>query len=358
MAISLYHGLQGHGKTYGVVEHVVLKEIARGRTIWTNVAGIKLDKVIEYLERHNRLTAEIGTIKEFDASDVAKVNFFPRLLSDGKTVDESFESIIKGGDVIIIDEVWRFWPTGSKIPPHHQSFFREHRKHSNLEKGWTCDIVLITQVVGDLHRDLKAVVESNYLCKKLKELGMTNHYLVQAYSTYHTTSRYAIGSAGRYKFNSEIFALYSSYSSTSANELDGDDRQNYFKSKSLWMSLGSVCVLAAIGSFYLWKFFHPKNPNKPVAVEAVNDLKNSDKKNSVVDQKNKTTETNTTLKVEGFYLSKSGFVYLVRSSSGDVRFVEQPSDYLMTKYNLNVLVDGVMVTNHPELFQKKQGLMP
>ena len=49
MAINAYTGLMGSGKSYEVVENVILPALAAGRRVVTNVANLQIDQINEYL---------------------------------------------------------------------------------------------------------------------------------------------------------------------------------------------------------------------------------------------------------------------------------------------------------------------
>ncbi|WP_250645333.1 zonular occludens toxin domain-containing protein [Escherichia coli] len=102
MAISAYVGVPGHGKSYEVVGSVILPAYLAGRRIVTNIDGVKESNFYEYAKRHNKDLNSLGTIINCTNDDVLSPQFLPY-----KDAEE--ETFCKSGDLIAIDEAWRFW---------------------------------------------------------------------------------------------------------------------------------------------------------------------------------------------------------------------------------------------------------
>ncbi|NKF24812.1 zonular occludens toxin domain-containing protein, partial [Solimonas marina] len=103
MSIVAYTGLPGHGKSYGVVEHVVIPALKAGRVVVTNMP----------LERE-------ALLKWYGAGDIV---FIPRD-ADVRTIVQL--GIERPGVVFAIDECWRYWPAGklpNQIPEDEKEFF-------------------------------------------------------------------------------------------------------------------------------------------------------------------------------------------------------------------------------------------
>ncbi|MGL6044886.1 MAG: zonular occludens toxin domain-containing protein, partial [Vogesella sp.] len=155
MAINAYVGLQGSGKSFEVVSSVILDAVFQGRRVVTNVAGINEDRIHEYLVNKREADAEkLGQIIHVENDRILQPQFFP---------DEEkpeLESVVLGGDLVAIDEAWRFWGTDSgKLTHEHMQFFRMHRHYVHAQTAVACDVVLMTQDITGLHRSVKNVVE-------------------------------------------------------------------------------------------------------------------------------------------------------------------------------------------------------
>src|ERR1700739_4798181 len=105
MAITAYTGIMGSGKSYEVVENVILVALLAGRRIVSNVAGLQFQDMCAYLiEKRNADPAKLGTIVQISNDQVGQDGFFPLEVKDGQVPPPS---IVKPGDLIVIDECWR-----------------------------------------------------------------------------------------------------------------------------------------------------------------------------------------------------------------------------------------------------------
>ena len=271
MAINAYTGLMGSGKSYEVVENVILPALLAGRRVVTNVANLQVDDITAYLtEKFNATPDKVGQIVQVQNEDIDKPNFFP-VETPADTVapppPPAFASApapvstVQPGDLVVVDECWRWWAAGAKISPAHMTFFRMHRHFVNLDTKATCDMVLVVQDISDLDRKLKVVVENTYRMSKHKALGSTTRYRVDIYTSYKTTKS-PYRSLQR-KYNKEIFALYQSYSQgggQSGNEVAIDGRANIFKGALFRLVLPLMLIMFGFAVWQLWGFFHPAPP--------------------------------------------------------------------------------------------------
>ena len=87
MAIHAYVGKPGHGKSYGVTEHVVIPSLKQDRHVVTNIP-LSIDDLL----------AAFG----------GKITQLPLDWYERPDLSELFPN----GCVAIIDECWRRWPAG------------------------------------------------------------------------------------------------------------------------------------------------------------------------------------------------------------------------------------------------------
>lgn len=256
MAINAYTGLMGSGKSYEVVENVILPALLSGRRVVTNVANLQQDDIAAYLvEKHGADLSKLGQIVQVKNEDLEKLEFFPVESAPG---DVALPSIVQPGDLVVVDECWRWWAAGTKISPAHMTFFRMHRHFVNPATLATCDMVLVVQDISDLDRKLKVVVENTYRMSKHKALGSSTRYRVDLYTSYKTT-RPPYRTFQR-KYNKEIFALYQSYSQgggKGGNEVAIDDRANIFKGGVFRIIAPLLLILFGVCFWLMWRFFHP-----------------------------------------------------------------------------------------------------
>lgn len=258
MAINVYTGLMGGGKTYEVVASVIVPAFALGRRIVTNVDGINEVAIRAYLVDLKKDSEKFGEIVHVANDDLHRANFFP----DEK--DPSCPSVVQAGDLLCIDEAWRFWGSGSKggLPQLHMQFFRMHRHYVHPETGTACDVALIVQDIGDLHRSLRAVVEMTAVMTKLKTLGLNKCYRVELYEGGRKTKAAKFETYVN-RYDPRIFPLYQSYAGGSGKEKAIDKRQNVLKNPRVWLIGISMVLLLSVSLYVVWWFFKGRTVAAP-----------------------------------------------------------------------------------------------
>ncbi|KDR24884.1 zonular occludens toxin domain-containing protein, partial [Caballeronia grimmiae] len=167
MAINAYCGVMGSGKSYEVVSGPLLDAVAAGRRVVTNIDGIDESAIHAYLAKKRSLAADaLGAVVMVKTEDMLKPGFFPVEVESeaGAVVTPGF---VQAGDFVVVDEAWKLWKTGVKIPPEHMAFFRMHRHFVNAETGVACDVALMIQAISGLHRDIRDVIELSFVMVKL-----------------------------------------------------------------------------------------------------------------------------------------------------------------------------------------------
>ena len=262
MPINAYTGLMGSGKSFECVVSVIVPAVAKGRRVVTNVDGIDSDAIRAYINEKQGIALEkLGEVVHCQNEDVFKADFLPH----GQPVD----TFCQPGDLICIDEAWRFWGSDSKIGTEHRIFFREHRHYAHAETGVTCDLVLMVQDISDLHRILKTVVELSFRTTKIKSLGLNKIYRVEMWEGWKQTAKARVDVMNK-KYDPQIFPLYSSYSGGHGKEVQVDDRQNILKNPKVWFFLFLI-VFGGAGSVWgVLHFFNRGAPPVTVAQQPTN----------------------------------------------------------------------------------------
>ncbi|EJL85638.1 zonula occludens toxin [Herbaspirillum sp. CF444] len=258
MPINVYTGLMGSGKSYEVVAEVIVPAIAQGRRVVTNVDGIDQEKIHAYIEAtYSPVPDVLGEVLHVTNGDVFGEKFFP-YYDDAK--EAHTDTTVQPGDLVCIDEAWRFWPaTGAKIPAQHKSFFLEHRHFTNEKTGVACDLVLMIQDMGTLNRFVKNVVAFNARTHKKVSLGMPNTYSVTMYEGYKQTKTTKISTAVR-KYRKEVFPLYSSFKGGAAGKsVNVDKRQNMFGNRGVLLGMVATLVVGVAGLVWSIRFFSTKH---------------------------------------------------------------------------------------------------
>ncbi|ODP33322.1 zonular occludens toxin domain-containing protein [Pandoraea sp. ISTKB] len=265
MAINCYTGLQGSGKSYEVVGGPIVEAIRAGRRVVTNIDGVNEEKIRAFIVNRSSSRrsfwkrkaepielGDLGSITLVTNERIRQPMFFP---------DEEkghWDTVVQPGDLVAVDEAWRIWGTSQgKLSDEHMQFFRMHRHYVHSTTGVACDVVLMTQDISGLHKDLRYVIELSFKMIKLKAIGLRSGYRVEMYDTYKQTKLHRTGQFNRF-YRSEIFELYKSYSGAAGKEVTVDKRQNVLANKTLWAVALLLLISTSIAIRSLWAFFHPK----------------------------------------------------------------------------------------------------
>lgn len=342
MALNVYTGVMGTGKTYELVSSVILSAMLAGRRVVTNLEGVNEELILLYLKKqHPEHVGEFGSILHVSDEQIQQPNFLPSLKCPER------QAIVSGGDMLVIDEAWRFWPTGKSISDEHMDFFRMHRHHTHPVKGHSCDIALAFQSITDVHRSVRSVIEINFRTTKLKQLGMPTRYRLDFWNGGKQNAGSLIGQR-IVKYQKEIFPLYASYAGVGGKELVVDKRQNIFSRGSLWvMVIGCVIVLVVAIYTTLW-FFDPASHGVEVSQNTPSSSASSPKASSlsVAAERKKPTALSSNWRVSGLLnLPHANVVVLVDK---DRRFSYQPaSTFTGSGVFMTGLEDGSLVNSAP-----------
>jgi zona occludens toxin len=258
-AITGYQGLPGSGKSYQVVSHVVVGALRAGRRVVTNLDGLNYGAIQAHLVDNGVPIESIGTLVVVD-NEAVKSPFFYYDPEDAEN------SIVKPGDVVVLDEAWEFFEDGTAIPERTMRFFRYHRHYTNPNTQIACDIVLISQDINDIGRKIKRVIEQTVTMTKLKELGTDKTFRIDIYHKTNSRKKPVYSEIGRY--DPKFFQLYSSYSGkggmadlggVKGKERRVEKRGTLF-SGSFFKYVMPLAFLALLISLY-WGYSFFSNPN-------------------------------------------------------------------------------------------------
>ena len=242
MSIVGYSGLPGSGKSYGVVENVVLPALEAGRHIITNIP-LKLGRLADDYPQ--------GSVTLFDNREAEN--------------DHTFFDMDRhpAGVIWIIDEAWRFWKSGMKatnIPQCQKEFFTEHR-HNVGPDGRTNEIVLVTQDLAQLCAFVRSLVEETYRAVKLTAIGQKNKYRVDVFMGAATGQK--PGKPMRQLYGSYKPEIYQYYKSHTRNKTDfaagmeekADDRANVLKHPLIKYGIPLSLIMMAVGVYRAVAYF-------------------------------------------------------------------------------------------------------
>lgn len=260
MPINAYTGLMGSGKTYEVVGFVIIPALLKGRRVVTNIDGVDYEKIAKYL-RAKHPGVDIGELVNVTNEQVMQEGFFP-------ASHEQAGSLVKGGDMVCLDEAWRFFGTGVKLHSQTMVFLREHRHYTDPETAVSCDLVLMLQSITDLQKSVKNVVELTFKTHKLKTVGLNRRYRLDMFEgTDMKASKRA--DTWQKSYDPTIYELYKSYAAGKGKEVAIDSRQNVLRNpKFVFMALG-VVVLFTVAAFALNHVYSRyKGASKPAVADS------------------------------------------------------------------------------------------
>lgn len=248
MALNCYGGLMGTGKTYEVVVSVILPAIAAGRRVVSNIDGLNDDAIRAYCAEKFKLEADqLGSVVNVTDEQVCSVEFFP---DHSAAEGTESSSIVRPGDLVAIDEAYKIWGRDEKIHRQHLVFFREHRHYTHPITGVSCDLVIMTQDIGDLHRSIKAVIGNSFKTHKAKGIGLDNLYTITMWEGWKQHAKHIVKDWTK-TYDPEIFPLYKSYSGTKqGKEMNADSRMNIFADRRMRIKIVAFVLIAL---FILWR---------------------------------------------------------------------------------------------------------
>ncbi|UXZ19955.1 hypothetical protein KZH41_15500 [Pseudomonas sp. YeP6b] len=326
MAIHAYVGKPGHGKSYGVVEHVIIPSLKQDRHVVTNIP-LSIDDL---------LSTYGGNITQ--------------LPDDWFELDDLSE-IIPAGSVAIIDECWRRWPAGKNVNQANladKSLLAEHR-HRVDDKNNSMRVVLVTQDLAQISSWVRLLIETTYRIRKItKKTFKVDIYNGAVTGDAPSKTKLIRTTAGTFK--ASVYSFYKSATQSNSgavgDESSADGRSSILRSFGLWAALGSFIVCIVLGVYFVKRFFTTDQPGVKHAVSA-----------SVPKQPSAPAEPpiSTTWRLVGFvHPSKpdpsskavSEALALVADNNGNTRYISFfHCRYFPDFTEAYCLVDGFKVTN-------------
>lgn len=259
MSISLYTGLPGSGKSYGVVYHVIIPALKEKRVVYTNIPL-----------NHEALIRDFGiSAIEFHVNDIIANPFW-------------FDQVLPKGVVLVLDEVYALWPDGmptNTINPMHRNFLGQHRHLVGVD-GNSTEIILVTQDVGQIARFVKQLVERTFRVNKLGFMGLSKRFTVNVYATSKLTKANLIQTYAAQSFKKEIYQYYISHTQSATGEagleVKIDSRGNVMKRFSVFLSIAFLIIAIPFMFWAFKKIFtsYDSEPSKsiPAASEPVQEI--------------------------------------------------------------------------------------
>jgi len=352
MAIKAYIGLQGHGKTYEVVSVVIYNAIKQGRRVISNIAGLNLAEFHRLIKEENPSAENLGTIVNVAHEAVLNPDFW---LTDATIETERNEYQIQRGDLVVLDEIWRFWEgfsnadsEGKKRPSSVMNFCRMHRHMTHKETGIACDLALISQDVMDFHRSIRGVIEETYRMTQLIAVGMPNRYRVDVFSKTKIVKEPQTSIQGEYK--AKYFVLYQSHSlkkegDAKARQVNIDKRGNILKGK-IFGALAVLVFVAGFAFYSLWGFFHPKPKEEGAKIENVPTAQNQTGQQAAPSNNSLPQVSAKTWRVVGHYKVNNQLTLVLENGQGVTRYLPNPQNIRFDGLNFEAILNDGVFTNY------------
>ncbi|MDR7334282.1 zonular occludens toxin domain-containing protein [Roseateles asaccharophilus] len=245
MAIHAITGVMGSGKSYEAVSEKIVPALRdeAARRVVTNIEGLSVPAIAAYINKpESEVEARIVRISYDRVSE-------PGFWYDPEHGSGS-ETVVQPGDLVVLDEVWRYFNRGDKLPEDAMRFFRMHRHYVSEQSGLTCDVVLINQSFRGIHQDIRDVVELQFQCRKLKALGRPQNYQVLLLEGGERKPSHDYIRT----YSKRVFPLYSSYAGGQGKEAV-DKRQSVFNTPFFKVVLPLFAVLMVFGVYKTYSYF-------------------------------------------------------------------------------------------------------
>lgn len=241
MAINVYTGVMGSGKSYEAMCRIV-EALKANRRVVTNIDGVNRDKLAEHLGLPD--SDPLSNLVLVTDEQVRERGFWA-------VEDRSVDTIVKHGDLVVLDEAWNFLGPDIKLSQDCRSWLRMHRHFVCEETKVASDLLCLVQDTGSLHRFVRGVVEFCFSFEKLKVLGLSKSYRCSVYQGAARRNSALISRQVK-RYDTAIFPLYSSYSasgSSGAKELAVDGRISLWRSPKLLVPLFAGVAFLAYGGY-------------------------------------------------------------------------------------------------------------
>lgn len=354
MPLRVYIGLPRQGKTYEVVTVVIYNALAQGRRVISNIAGLDRGPMLARFVEEGGNAEDFGELVSVSHDQVIE-EFFWRTDKDRENGVETF---VQPGDLVALDEIWRFWngfsPKGdddSKRSPRVMNFFRMHGHFTHPETGYCCEIALITQDLMDIHRSVRGIVEQTYLMTKLTALGSSKRYRVDIFEK-DKIRRAPLRQLQR-SYNPEYFCFYKSHSQRQEGDAEAiedspDKRGNLLAGGLFKIVLPLMLLIVLPVAFWaVWRFLHPEAPvsENQAKAESSKPTGSTSKGAAPVSQAKRDSNVDATWRATGYYTAHGRFVVVAHDGPTLRPLVDPPAVKVQPLAIEAILPSGVAITS-------------
>jgi zona occludens toxin len=348
MPLIAYIGIPRAGKSYEVVSKVILPALRQGRRVISNIDGLNPEAFKSILFAEGFAEDKIGELITIAHDEVSKELFW-RTDFDSKDGTETF---LQPGDLLALDEVWRFWKKRGDINPRAMNFFRMHGHFSHPVTGLTCEVALITQSIRDINENIREVIQETYQMVKNTKLGSNKSYIVHIFQRGSTNKTDFIRTLPPRFYSPEFFPLYKSHSTKAgdadAQEKNPDSRSSIFQGALFKIGLPLALCLSVYGFYSTYKFLNPK-PVTPSASAGA-----SLPPVVAIPAPPPVPVISNEWKVTGYFLKNGMYTFLIVNVYGTIRQLVNPPNFQFQGSGVSVeLPEGGFATTWANLNQSK-----
>lgn len=284
MAMSVITGLQGSGKSHQAVKFFLIPNYLKGRNIVTNISGINQQELINYcINEHEKKYASVkaagnpipplklGNVTLINDHDIKLPNFYPTISHvNNKEVVDDKNSIVKSGDVVIIDESAKFYADFNKVD---LEYFTMHR-HFTDSNNMSSEICLLVQDKNLINRKYLSIVKNVYVCKKLDMFGKktANFYALRIHEGSKDNS--PVIARTKQAYDKNVFPIWASYAGGEGTEQKLDSRLSLLSNWKVWAFIVALPIIIYLLYSVVGGFFNPKPKEKKQDLAVVSNLQN------------------------------------------------------------------------------------
>ncbi|MDK9764908.1 assembly protein [Vibrio sp. D420a] len=233
-------GRPGGGKSYEAVAYHVLPALKEGRKVITNLP-LQIDHFAAVLgdEVRQLIVVVDGKLNDFGSME--------RPFSKVSDYEDDWRNTKGQGPLFVVDEAHMTLP--------NRNLNTEILEWYSLHRHYGVDIILVTQNLRKIHRDIKDMIEVTYYCAKNTALGSNNTYTKKVRSGANGD---VVNTSIR-KYEQAYFPFYKSHtaSNSSVTEAMAADIVPLWKR---WPVIGSLLFMVLGIALSVWAFSPKESP--------------------------------------------------------------------------------------------------
>ncbi|PZU44808.1 MAG: hypothetical protein DI568_14935 [Sphingomonas sp.] len=252
MPIHLYFGPPGSGKTYELVNRVMVEAVKAGRIVYHNIPGI--DPI--------RWAEEFGCAEDalrfVDDDWFVNDQNFPE--SDEEFVQEF--GVIRGGELIVCDEASTIVPRGtgrnSRVTARLDAFFRKHRHFTGdvidlegVRSRIAVDIYFASQDAASLHSTVRELAALRIDFQPLRNIFGKGCYKATVYQSHRATKANRIKDPIVRRTNPKGYARYHSFAGGIAGDTAVTESSGNYWTPKMLIGLSIIPITLCVGIYLL-----------------------------------------------------------------------------------------------------------